>query len=93
MDHDKRFALYDQHGQAYYAARINGKFQVGKSRDLVTADLRAFASAVIKECLGGRFLTPDGQKSIMGVGGRAKRAVRYELDPSIAASIGVPMRS
>jgi len=92
MDCDKRFVIFDRDGQPYYAARIDGKFQVGKERDIVTDSLAEFASAVIKRSLGGRFLTPNGHKSIMGVGGRARTAVRYELDPKIAAAIGVPAR-
>lgn len=92
MDCDKRFAIFDRDGQAYYAARIDGKFQVGKEREFVTGSLAEFASAVIKRSLGGRFLTPTGKKSIMGVGGRARTAVRYELDPTIAGAIGVPAR-
>jgi hypothetical protein len=92
MDCDKRFAIFDRSGQGYYAARIEGKFQVGKERDIVTDSLAEFASAVIKRSLGGRFLTPSGRKSIMGFGGRARTAVRYELDPAVAAAIGVPSR-
>lgn len=92
MDCDKRFAIFDRGGQPYYAAKIHGKFQVGKNRDMVTDSLGEFASAVIKRSLGGRFLTPTGKKSIMGVGGRARTAVRYELDPKIADEIGVPAR-
>lgn len=92
MDCDKRFALYDRDDEVYYAAKIDGKFQVGKERDIVTDSLAEFASAVIKRSLGGRFLTPNGNKSIMGVGGRARTAVRYELDPTIAGAIGVPPR-
>lgn len=90
MDCDKRFAIFDVAGQAYYAAKIGGKFQVGKTRNLITDSLPDFASAVIKRWQGGRFLTPNGRKSIMGVGGRARRAIRYELDQSIAKQIGVP---
>ena len=90
MHCDKRFAIFDLQGRTYFAALIGGKFQVGKERDLTTDSLGEFASAVIKQCLGGRFLTPEGRKSIMGVGGRARRAVRYELDPAVAQSIGVP---
>jgi hypothetical protein len=93
MDCDKRFAIFDRHGQPYYAARIGGKFQVGKEREIVTDSLAEFASAVIKRSLGGRFLTPSGDKSIMGVGGRARTAVRYEFDLTIAGAIGVPARS
>lgn len=92
MDCDKRFAIFDRNGRPYYAARIAGKFQLGKERDTVTDSLAEFASAVIKDALGGRFLTPTGKKSIMGVGGRARTAVRYELDPAVAATIGVPPR-
>jgi hypothetical protein len=92
MDCDKRFAIFDAAGQAYYAAKIDGKFQVGKARDLVTDSLAEFAAAVLKHGNGGRFLTPTGQKSIMSVGGRSRRAVRYELDDNIARQIGVPAR-
>lgn len=92
MDCDKRFAIFDGEGQPYYAALIDGKFQIGKERKIVTDSLAEFASAVIKRSLGGRFLTPTGNKSIMGVGGRARTAVRYELDPTIAGAIGVPAR-
>jgi hypothetical protein len=92
MDCDKRFVIFDRDGQPYYAARIDGKFQVGKEREIVTDSLAEFASAVIKRSLGGRFLTPTGSKSIMGIGGRARTAVRYELDPAIAGAIGVPAR-
>lgn len=89
MNCDKRFAIFDLQGRPYFAARIDGKFQVGKKRDLITDSLGEFAAAIIKQCLGGRFLTPEGRKSIMGVGGRARRAVRYELDDAVARSIGV----
>jgi hypothetical protein len=92
MDCDKRFALFDAAGEAYYAAKIDGKFQVGKGRDLVTDSLGEFASAVLKNGSGGRFLTPTGQKSIMTVGGRSRRAVRYELDDDVARQIGVAAR-
>ena len=92
MDCDKRFAIFDRDGRPYYAARIDGKFQVGKQRDIVTDSLAEFATAVIKRSLGGRFLTPAGRKNIMGVGGRARTAVRYELDPAIAGAIGVLAR-
>lgn len=92
MDCDKRFAIFDRDGQPYYAARIDGKFQIGKERDIVTDNLAEFASAVIKRSLGGRFLTPTGKKSVMGIGGRARTAVRYELDATIAGAIGVPVR-
>ena len=90
MDCDKRFAIFDREGRPFYAALVDGKYQVGKGRDIVTDNLHEFASAVIKRCLGGRFLTPKGSKSIMGIGGRARTAVRYELDPIIAVAIGVP---
>jgi hypothetical protein len=92
MDCDKRFAIFDAAGQAYYAAQIEGKFQVGKARDLITDSMAEFASAILKDRKGGRFLTPSGMKSILGVGGRARRAVRYELEPSIAHRIGVPAK-
>lgn len=92
MNCDKRFALFDAQERPYYAVRIDGKFQIGKERDILTDSLGEFASAVIKRSLGGRFLTPTGNKSVMGIGGRARTAVRYELDPSVAASIGVPAR-
>jgi len=93
MDCDNRFAIFDRDDQPYYAAKIDGKFQVGKEREIVTDSLAEFASAVIKRSLGGRFITPNGHKSIMGVGGRARTAVRYELDSVIAGSIGVPARA
>lgn len=92
MDCDKRFAIFDAAGEAYYAAKIDGKFQVGKARDFITDSLAEFAAAVLKQGSGGRFLTPTGQKSIMGVGGRSRRAVRYELDDDIAHQIGVAAR-
>jgi len=89
MDCDKRFAIFDAAGRAYYAARIDGKFQVGKARDVVTDSLAEFATAVLKHGHGGRFLTPTGKKSIMGIGGRARRAIRYELDEAVARQIGI----
>src|SRR5688572_18198359 len=92
MDCDKRFAIFDAAGGAYYAAKIDGKYQVGKARDLVTDSLAEFATAVLKEGKGGRFLTPTGAKNIMGIGGRSRSAVRYELDETIARRIGVPAR-
>jgi hypothetical protein len=90
MDCDKRFVIFDRNDRPFYAALIDGKYQVGKDRDIITDRLHEFASAVIKQCLGGRFLTPEGHKSVMGVGGRARTAVRYELDPTVAMAIGVP---
>jgi hypothetical protein len=93
MDCDKRFAIFDAAGQAYYAAKVEGKFQVGKTRELITDSLAEFAAAILKQRKGGRFLTPNGAKSIMGIGGRARRAVRYELDQSIAQQFGVPAQS
>jgi hypothetical protein len=93
MHCDKRFAIFDEAGKAYFAAKVDGKFQVGKTRESITDSLAEFAAAVLKEGKGGRFLTPTGAKSIMGVGGRARRAVRYELDHSIAQQIGVPAQA
>lgn len=90
MTSDTRFLLKDRSGNNYPVAVLNGKFQIGKGRDELTDDLGRFAAAVIKFGKGGRFLTPTGHKSIMGYGGRARKAVSYWLDPSIAASIGVP---
>ena len=92
MDCDRRFAIFDAAGEAYYAAKIDGKFQVGKERDIVTDSLAEFAMAVLRHGKGGRFLTPTGQKSIMAVSGRSRRAVRYELDESTARQIGVAAR-
>jgi hypothetical protein len=93
MDCDKRFAIFDAAGEAYYAAKIDGKFQVGKARDIVTDSLAEVATAVLKDGKGARFLTPKGEKSILGIGGRSRRAVRYELDDAIARQIGVAARS
>jgi hypothetical protein len=92
MDCDKRFAIFNDADEAHYAAKIDGRFQVGKARDIVTESLAEFATAVLKDGKGGRFLTPAGQKSIMGVGGGSRRAVRYELDEAIAGQIGVAAR-
>lgn len=63
MDCDKRFGIFDAAGEAYYPAKIDGKFQVGKARDIITDSLAEFAAAVLKDGKGGRFLTPTGEKA------------------------------
>jgi hypothetical protein len=93
MNCDKRFAIFDAANEAHYAAKIDGKFQVGKARDIVTESLAEFATAILKEGKGGRFRTPAGQKSILSIGGRSRRAVRYELDEAVAREIGVAARA
>ena len=90
MTSDNRFYLIDASGNKYPAAKVNGTFQVGKGREETPDELGHFASAILKFRKGGRFLTPAGHKSIMGFGGRARKAVSYWLEPSIAATIGVP---
>jgi hypothetical protein len=90
MISDDRFYLIGADGIKYPAAKVNGTFQVGKGREETPDELGLFASAVLKFRKGGRFLTPTGHKSIMGFGGRARKAVSYWLEPSIASAIGVP---
>ena len=90
MDADKRFYLVDRKGDKFFAAKVSGTFQVGKAKEECPTELGRFAAAVLKFGKGGRFLTPTGHKSIMGFGGRARKAISYWLEPTIAAAIGVP---
>lgn len=87
MNEDKRFCLIDANGIEMPTAVVAGEYRFGKSKDEPAPNLEAFASGIINHGKTGRFVTPEGRNTI-GLGRR--KAVGYRLDPSIAASIGVP---
>lgn len=91
MNYDTRFALIDTAGDERFAARINGTFQIGKERDATPTDIEAFARAILVDGKDGRFVCADGRKpAVLKFSGRAREAVAYRLDPSVAAKLGIP---
>lgn len=91
MDYDTRLALIDNDGDERFAAIIKGTFQIGKERGDTPTDITVFARAILKEGCDGRFVCSDGRKQgILKFSGRARKAVSYRLDPSIAAKLGIP---
>lgn len=93
---DKRFALV-RDGARWYAAQIAGTFRVserGKTRDaygqaLATTDIVEVARLVIKE--GKRMrCAPEDAKVANSLDLESRGVTGYELDPAIAASLGVP---
>lgn len=91
MTHDIRFALIDTHGDARYAARIDGTFQIGKDRRRKPTAIEDFARAILIEGEDGRFVCGDGRKpGVLKFSGRAKQARAYRLDPALASKLGIP---
>lgn len=89
MSEDNRFCLIDANGAEMPTALVNGEYRFGKSKHEPAPNLEAFASGIINHGKTGRFVTPKGRNTI-GLGRR--KAIGYRLDPSVAASIGVPPR-
>lgn len=92
MPHGRRFALIDKQGRKRFAAIINGTFQIGKDRRRTPADLVTFARAILVEGEDGRFECADGtMKGVLTfISKRDVVAVAYDLDPAIAAKLGIP---
>jgi hypothetical protein len=86
---DDRFLLIDQAGEKMPAAIVRGEYRFGKSKLDGVKDLATFATGIIKSRKSGRFVTLHGRNTIK-IGGNV--AVGYELEPNIAATIGVPAR-
>lgn len=91
MTHDTRFALIDTDGDARFADIINGTFQIGKGRKRLPTSITEFARAILIEGEDGRFICSDGRKpAVLKFSGRARKAVAYRLDQTIADSLGIP---
>ncbi|MCL6684101.1 hypothetical protein [Sphingomonas alba] len=91
MNHSPKFALIDSDGDERFAAIIGGTFQVGKARLAKPTHLEAFAKAILLDGQDGRFVCADGRKpAVLKFSGKARQAVAYRLDPSIAANLGIP---
>lgn len=90
MSYCKHFCLIDRAGIKRYPSLSDGKFTIGKSRLEPLADLRRFASAVLKEGKAGRFESTCGKKGTLVYSGSSRAAVGYILDSVIAAQIGLP---
>jgi hypothetical protein len=89
MFEDNRLKLISPSGVRMPAAIVRGEYRFGKGKHDGVRDIAAFAAGIIKRGKSGRFVTPNGRNTIK-IGGDA--AVGYELDPSIAGTIGVPAR-
>lgn len=89
MSNDNRFCLLDARGNEMPAAIVKGEYRFGKTKSDPVATLEAFATGIISHGRMGRFVTPEGCNTI-GLGRR--KAVGYNLDPVIAARIGLPAR-
>jgi hypothetical protein len=90
MTHDTRFALIDSAGDERFAARIDGRFQIGKTRPATLDAIEAFARAILVDGQGGRFVCADGRKpAVLKFGGRAREALGYRLDPVVAERLGI----
>jgi hypothetical protein len=89
MFEDDRLELISPTGVRMPAAVVRGEYRFGKGKHDGVKELATFAAGIIKSGKGGRFVTPQGRNTIK-IG--ADAAVGYELDPAIAAAIGVPAK-
>jgi hypothetical protein len=90
MHYDDRLQLISPTGTRMPAAIVRGEYRFGKSKHEGTKDFAVFAAGIIKLGKSARFVTPTGRNTIQ-IGGQA--ATGYELDPRIAATIGVPAKA
>lgn len=91
MTHSTKFALIDTDGDERFAAIIDGTFQIGKDRRAKPTRIEDFAKAILIDGEDGRFVCADGRKpAVLKFSGRARNTVGYRLDPTIAATLGIP---
>jgi hypothetical protein len=91
MTHNTKFALIDTDGDERFAAIIDGTFQIGKDRRATPTRIEDFAKAILVDGKDGRFVCADGRKpALLKFSGKARKAVAYRLEPSIAANLGIP---